>query len=184
MTSQAGPPESTPRETGVHDAMLTVGRISRVLLWLVYAWVLINLVLLFLAFVLRLFGANPEAGFTEWVYRSVQRAMSPFRGIFEPIVLSDQSVLDTSLLFAMIVYGFLALFLRAGLDWLTAWTVRRRRELEREAQVARMAPASVPGSVGDPSQPGPVGYSAAPRPPDMPPAQPTAPPGTQQYPSS
>ena len=34
-----------------------------------YVWVVLNLVLLFLAFVLRLFGANPEAGFTQWVFR-------------------------------------------------------------------------------------------------------------------
>ncbi len=87
---------------------LTVGTISKALLWVVYVWVVLNLVLLFLAFVLRLFGANPEAGFTQWVYRSVTRSMAPFRGIFEPIALSDQSVLDTSLLFAMIVYGLAA----------------------------------------------------------------------------
>jgi hypothetical protein len=118
-----------PRDFG-----LTVGKISKVLLWLVYAWVVINLVLLFLAFLLRLFGANPEAGFTEWVYRSVQRAMAPFRGIFEPIVLSDQSVLDTSLLFAMIVYGFVALLLRLAIDWLNGLIERHRRRLEQEAR--------------------------------------------------
>ena len=101
------------------DLRLTIGRISRVLLWVVYVWVVLNLVLLFLAFVLQLFGANPEAGFTQWVYRSVERSMAPFRGIFEPITLSDQSVLDTSLLFAMIVYGLVALFLRAGIDWVS-----------------------------------------------------------------
>ena len=76
------------------DERLTVVTISRVVLWLVWAWVVLDLVLLFLAFVLRLFGANPDAGFTEWVYRSVDRAMAPFRGIFEPIVLNGESVLD------------------------------------------------------------------------------------------
>ena len=118
-----------PRDVG-----LTIGKISKVLLWLVYAWVVIDIVLLFLAFLLRLFGANPDAGFTEWVYRSVQRAMAPFRGIFEPIVLSDQSVLDTSLLFAMIVYGFIALLLRLALDWVGGLIERHRRGLEHEAR--------------------------------------------------
>lgn len=118
-----------PRDVG-----LTIGRISKVLLWLVYAWVVIDIVLLFLAFLLRLFGANPDAGFTEWVYRSVQRAMAPFRGIFEPIVLSDQSVLDTSLLFAMIVYGFIALLLRLAIDWVGGLIERHRRRLEQEAR--------------------------------------------------
>ena len=135
------------------DVKLTVGTITKVLLWLVYVWVVVDLVLLGLAFVLRLFGANPQAGFTEWVYRSVQRAMAPFRGIFEPIPLTDQSVLDTSLLFAMIIYGLVALLLRAGIDWLNTLLVRHRRGLEQEAWArATAAPARIPS--GDPPQPG------------------------------
>jgi hypothetical protein len=95
-------------------------RVSRVLVWLLYAWLVITVVLLVLAFFLLLFGANPDAGFVSWVYRSVQRAMAPFRGMFEPISLSGQSVLDVSVLFAIIVYGIVVLALSAGLDWLTA----------------------------------------------------------------
>ena len=91
------------------DGPLTIVGLARFVLWLVRAWVVIDLVLLLLAFVLRLFGANPDADFTEWVYRSVDRVMAPFRGIFEPLELTDRSVLDTSLLFAMIVYGIVAL---------------------------------------------------------------------------
>ena len=45
--------------------------------------------------------------------------MAPFRGIFEPIELTDSSTLDISILFAMIVYGFVALGLSALLDWMT-----------------------------------------------------------------
>jgi hypothetical protein len=127
------------------DARLTIGAVSKALLWLVYAWLIIDLVLLFLAFVLRLFGANPNAGFTEWVYRSVQRAMAPFRGIFEPIPLNDQSVLDTSLLFAMIVYGIVALFIRAGIDWISERLARRRWQLDQEAWHAQaLAQAGMP----------------------------------------
>ena len=99
------------------DEGLTALAISRALLWLVWAWVVLDVVLLFVAFLLRLFGANPYAGFTEWVYRSVERAMAPFRGIFEPIELSDRSVLDTSLLFAAIIYSLAALLLRSAIDW-------------------------------------------------------------------
>jgi uncharacterized protein YggT (Ycf19 family) len=121
---------------------LTVGTITKVLLWLVYVWVIVDLVLLFLAFILRLLGANPDAGFTEWVYRSVQRVMAPFRGIFEPIALTDESVLDTSLLFAMIIYGLVALFLRAGIDWLSAYVARHRRQLEQEEWAAAQAAAA------------------------------------------
>ena len=69
---------------------------ARVLLWLVYLWVTVTLVLLLLSFILQLFGANPTAGFVDWVYRSTQRAMAPFRGIFESVTISDQSVLAAS----------------------------------------------------------------------------------------
>jgi Na+-translocating ferredoxin:NAD+ oxidoreductase RnfA subunit len=128
------------------DARVTVGTISKILLWIVYAWVVLNLVLLFVAFWLRLFGANPQADFTQWVYRSVSRSMAPFRGIFEPIVLSDQSVLDTSLLFAMIIYGVVALLLRAGIDWVTDFVEKRRRRLEREVWDDRLEELPASGS--------------------------------------
>ncbi len=128
------------------DARVTVGTIAKILLWIVYVWVVLNLVLLFVAFWLRLFGANPQADFTQWVYRSVSRSMAPFRGIFEPIVLSDQSVLDTSLLFAMIIYGVVALLLHAGIEWVTDFVVKRRLHLEREVWDDRLDALPASGS--------------------------------------
>src|SRR5262245_18769618 len=105
----------TPRDTRV-----TIETVGKVLLWFVSIWVVVNLILLFLAFTLLLFGANPQAGFAQFVYRSVERSMAPFRGLFEPVPISDKAILDTSLLFAMFIYGLIALFLKAGIDWLTA----------------------------------------------------------------
>jgi Na+-translocating ferredoxin:NAD+ oxidoreductase RnfA subunit len=128
------------------DIRITVGTIAKILLWIVYVWVVLNLVLLFLAFWLRLFGANPQADFTQWVYRSVSRSMAPFRGIFEPIVLSDESVLDTSLLFAMIIYGVVALLLRAGIDWVTTFVSRRQRRVEQEFWDDRLEALPASGS--------------------------------------
>ena len=136
-----------------NDVRLTVGKVSKVLLWIVYAWVVINIVLLFLAFVLRLFGASTDAGFTQWVYRSVERSMAPFRGIFEPIPLNGQSVLDTSLLFAIIIYGLAALLLRAAIDWTAGLIEGRQRRLQQQASSAASAasaaalyPPTVPGA--------------------------------------
>jgi uncharacterized protein YggT (Ycf19 family) len=143
------------------DSKLTIATLAKVLLWVVYAWVLLNLVLLFVAFWLRLLGANPEAGFTEWVYRSVSRSMAPFRGIFEPIALSAQSVLDTSLLFAMIIYGLVALFLRVALDWITEQVARRRFRPQQESWVPETERPAFPPAGG--------------------PLQGTTPPGTAVY---
>ena len=84
---------------------------------------------------LLLFGANPDASFAEWVYRALDRVMKPFRGIFESVDLSGNSVLDVSVLFAMIVYGMLALALRALIDWLTyrIFLVQRGRSRDLDA---------------------------------------------------
>jgi uncharacterized protein YggT (Ycf19 family) len=125
----------------------TAIKAGRVLLWLVYIWVTITLVLLFLSFVLQLFGANPTAGFVDWVYRSTQRAMAPFRGIFEPVSLSDKSVLDVSVLFAMIVYGFVALGLHLAIEWLTRMLLAEDSRQHRDHQLAAQAAANGPRQV-------------------------------------
>ena len=109
---------------------------GRALVYLVYFFVTLALIVLAFGFFLLLFGANPDAAFAEWVYRSLDRVMAPFRGLFEPIQLNGQSVLDVSVLFAMIVYGILAIALRSLIDWLT-YRVDLLRQ--REAQAAATA---------------------------------------------
>jgi uncharacterized protein YggT (Ycf19 family) len=107
-------------------APILVARMARALTYLVYAFVVVALVILLLGFFLKLFGANPAAPFAEWVYRGLRRVMAPFRGLFEPIPLDGRSVLDVSMLFAMIVYGIVALALNAVIEWLTACIVELR----------------------------------------------------------
>lgn len=107
-------------------APIAVARIARALTSLVYAFVIVALVLLVLGFILKLFGANPDASFAEWLYRSLRRVMAPFRGLFEPVPLDGRSVLDVSILFAMLVYGIVALALHALIEWLTTRIVEMR----------------------------------------------------------
>jgi uncharacterized protein YggT (Ycf19 family) len=118
------------------DAPITIVRIARVLTYLVYAFVLISLVILVLGFFLLLFGANPDAPFSEWAYRSLDRVMAPFRGIFESVQLNGESVLDTSVLFAMIVYGIVGIALSALIHWLTDKLI----VLQRKRALAAAAP--------------------------------------------
>ena len=106
-------------DTSTSTAPVTVARLARALTYLVYAFVLVALVILLFGFFLLLFGANPDASFAEWVYRSLARVMAPFRGLFERVPLDGRSVLDVSILFAMIVYGLAALLLHAVIEWLT-----------------------------------------------------------------
>jgi uncharacterized protein YggT (Ycf19 family) len=107
-------------------APVSVTRIARALTYLVYAFVIVALIILLLGFVLKLFGANPDAPFAEWVYRGMRRVMAPFRGLFEPVALDGRAVLDVSILFAMLVYGIVALALHAVIEWLTGLIVAMR----------------------------------------------------------
>jgi uncharacterized protein YggT (Ycf19 family) len=120
------------------DASITIVRVARALTYLVYAFVLFTLVILLLGFFLLLFGANPDVPFAEWVYRSLDRVMAPFRGLFESVQLNGNSVFDTSVLFAMIVYGIVGIALSALIHWLTdkLLLMRRKRALDEAAEAA------------------------------------------------
>jgi uncharacterized protein YggT (Ycf19 family) len=107
-------------------APVAVARIARTLTYLVYAFVIVALIILLLGFFLKLFGANPDAPFAEWLYRGLRRIMAPFRGLFEPVALDGRSVLDVSILFAMLVYAIVGLALHALIEWLTGLIVAIR----------------------------------------------------------
>ncbi len=118
---------------GVRRAFLWV---TRLLGYLIYFYLIVVEVILAAGFFLLLFGANPTAGFTQWVYRNLDRTMAPFRGIFTPVNLGTTSndvpaVFETSVLFAMIVYGIVALALSAFISWLTH-RLNHIDDLERE----------------------------------------------------
>ena len=110
----------------------------RALAYVVYAYILIVEFILLQGFLLLLFGANPDTGYTQWAYRSLDRVMEPFRGIFTPIEFEGNSVLDTSILFAMVIYGIALLLMRALLDWLSdkLHKAERDRELQRAIDAA------------------------------------------------
>ncbi len=97
---------------------------TRVVTYLIYVYVVVVEIILIIGFFLLLFGANPSAGFTQWAYRNLDRVMEPFRGIFTPIQLGTTSgnvdaVLDTSVLFAMIVYLIIGMLLSGLIRWLS-----------------------------------------------------------------
>jgi uncharacterized protein YggT (Ycf19 family) len=116
-------------------------RLARGIVWAVYAIMVVKVVLLLTAFVLRLLGASTDAGFTQWVYRSADRSMEPFRGIFPATEVGDASVLDMSLLFAAVVYLVVALLLDALVRWMTDRVNARNERIESLREAARMAAA-------------------------------------------
>lgn len=123
------------------SAVPLVIRVTRLVAWIVYAVVLAKTALLATAFFLRLAGADPDAGFADWVYRSADRSMDPFRGIFPSRELTSTSVLDLSLLFAAAVYLVLGLLVDAALRWLGRQLSDRERRIADLHAAARDAAA-------------------------------------------
>ena len=151
--AQAQPPSAAhhPRR------ILLLG--ARALVWLVYAYVLVTEVVLVLGFLLLLFGANPDASFVAWAYRSLDRAMEPFRGMFTPIHLNLSAsaevgaVLDTSVLFAMVVYAFLGLAVHALMEWLSELIRREDRSSRQHVATTPAPPAYGPPTTPPPGAP-------------------------------
>lgn len=140
-------PVSAASAPAGQDTKLWLLRAAKAVVVFVYVVLLVDLVMLTLGFFLRLFGASPEAEFTQWVHRGVDRIMEPFRGIFPSHEISGQSVLDVSLLFAMIVYAIAAIAVHALVVWLTDKTVTIRRR----QQAARRSGATLGGPVPPPT---------------------------------
>ncbi|HEX2383202.1 MAG TPA: YggT family protein [Acidimicrobiales bacterium] len=101
-------------------------RFARVVVWLVYAFFVAATIILLFAFFLLLFNASTDASFTQWVYRSANRVLEPFRGIFPTVTNGNGSVIDFAVLFAIIMYGILALVVHALVSWLDALIVRKQ----------------------------------------------------------
>jgi uncharacterized protein YggT (Ycf19 family) len=152
---------SPQTEPAGQDARYWLLRAAKAVVLFVYVVVLVNLVLLLLGFFLQLFGASTDAEFTRWVYRNVERVMEPFRGMFPSHAVSDQSVLDVSLLFAMIVYCIFGIALNALVAWLTAKLVllRRQEATQRDNRVSVVPPGAPMRPPAGPVAPG-AGYSS------------------------
>ena len=113
--------------------------ISRAIILFVYAFAIACIVILAIAFFLQLFNANQTAPFVDWIYRAARRIMQPFRGIFPSVEGEQGSVFDVSMLFAMFMYGLLAL----GANGLIAWIDRKIAAIRYESM---SAPAAMPAA--------------------------------------
>ena len=112
--------------------------VAKAAVWFVYAVLVVYVVILTLAFILLLFGANPTAEFVDWVYRASTRIMQPFRGIFPPHAITDRAVFEPSYLFAIIIYTLFAVAVHALFDWLSVQSQRLRAERERDRYYTAM----------------------------------------------
>jgi uncharacterized protein YggT (Ycf19 family) len=123
--------------------------VTRVLTWLVYAFAIVAIAFLLMAFFLELFNANESTPFVEWVDKATRRLMQPFRGIFPEVEGESGSVFDPSLLFAILMYGLLAIAMHALLDWIDRKMAAARY---RAAFEPAPRPAPAPAASAQPPQ--------------------------------
>ena len=115
--------------------ILWVGRLFTLFIYVVF---LAYAVIVGIAFVLQLLGANPDADFADWIYRAAANITEPFRGIFPTTQVSDRSTFNASLLFALIVYLVVAVILHGIVDWLARRIAGIDRAEEREQMRASL----------------------------------------------
>lgn len=150
QTQAGGIPSQSivPEDSGSVKGM----RFARWFVWFIWAYFTFVVVILTLSFFLLLFNADPDVDFVAWVYRSADRAMEPFRGIFPTETAGNGSVIDFSVLFAMIIYGIIASLVSALVSFLDrkiaeerskaiyiAQEEQRRREYEMTANAENAA---------------------------------------------
>ena len=89
-------------------------------------------VLLGLRLVLKLFGANPDTPFVNFVYETTQPLLAPFVGIFPSQTIDPGNVLEVTTLFAIIVYAVLGYLLEELVASVAAGSKRVIEEAEEE----------------------------------------------------
>jgi hypothetical protein len=100
-------------------------------------WIIVSVlqVLLAFRFVLKLTGANPEAGFTSLIYGITWPFITPFHAVF-PGTTIQGSVFEWTTLLAMLVYWFIAVgiahVLRMGKTVSTPEAAEKLNEQEEE----------------------------------------------------
>ena len=117
--------------------------IGRAIILFVYGFAIACIVILAMAFFLQLFNANTTAPFVDWVYRAAKRIMQPFRGIFPSVEGEQGSVFDVSMLFAMFMYGLLALGAHGLIDWIDRKIAAKRYEEMWQPSATPAASSSV-----------------------------------------
>lgn len=92
-------------------------KVSKVITWLLYFWVIIGIIALSLRVFLLAFSASTVSGFVDFVYRLSDDYMDPFRGIWPPKEVGETGYLDIAAIFAIIVYLFIAWGFKALIDY-------------------------------------------------------------------
>ena len=100
-------------------------RTAHLVSWAIFGYLTVVEIVLLVGFLLILVGAEPSSWLSDFLYRVVERTMEPFRGAFTAIEVADpdaavqvEPAIESSIVFAMVVYGVLALAAHDLVEWL------------------------------------------------------------------
>lgn len=106
-------------------------RISKIVAYIMYAWVLIGVISLTLRTFLLAFSANPSTPFVKFVYNTSADYLNPFRGIFPAKTVGETGYFDVAAMFAIIIYLFVMWGFSALIHYLQNKIDISRKEQER-----------------------------------------------------
>jgi uncharacterized protein YggT (Ycf19 family) len=101
--AEPAPPVPVPAGSSSVVSTINPGRRAMDLIYLVFG---VIDGLLFIRIVLKLLGANTTAAFTQWVYNVTDFFLAPFRNLL-PAIGNNQSVLEMSVIVAILVYALI-----------------------------------------------------------------------------
>jgi hypothetical protein len=114
-------------------------RMSKLISYIMYAWVMFGVVMLSLRVFLLIFSANASAPFVNFVLRTSDDYLRPFAGIFPARQLSETGYFDVAALFAICIYlilgwltGALIAFVQGKIDQNDQEQRRRLHYLQQE----------------------------------------------------
>lgn len=111
------------------DSKLGFIKFARVLVYIVYAYLMIAVVTLIFGFTLLLLGASQSSSFVQFVYDLSLQFLQPFRGMFPVTQITDSSYFSASGLFAIIFYSLFAMGIHSLINWLTLKELKHEEEL-------------------------------------------------------
>jgi len=113
-------------------------RISKIIAYALYVWVIIGIISLVTRVFLLLFSANPDTPFVKFIYNVSAEYLNPFRGIFPPRLVGETGYLDVAALFAVIVYLFVMWGFSAFVEYvqnkIEITTYEQEKEIKRLKQ--------------------------------------------------
>jgi uncharacterized protein YggT (Ycf19 family) len=96
------------REVLPDDEVVVSGglKFSKIIVWIMYVWVLIGVIALALRVFLLATSASTVSGFGKLVMQVSSDYLQPFRGMFPNKNVGETGYLDVSAIFAIIIYLF------------------------------------------------------------------------------